>query len=90
MVDNPEQAVHIIAAKWNLVCSASRPRTGRHIHPPFGINITVSPTNTTKIEIIPRPPPAYMVDYQNNYYKTAPDTDEQNGPTWTYSGSLNG
>lgn len=31
-----------------------------------------------------------MVDYQNNYYKTAPDTDEQNGPTWTYSGSLNG
>ncbi|QBZ59808.1 hypothetical protein PoMZ_04772 [Pyricularia oryzae] len=63
MVDNPEQAVHII----DLALSA--------VHPNFGTNITVSPTNTTAIDFNPRPPPAYMVDNQNNYYKTASDTD---------------
>lgn len=31
-----------------------------------------------------------MVDNQNNYYKTASDTDKQNGPTRTYSGSPDG
>ena len=29
-----------------------------------------------------------MVDNQHNYLHTAPDKGKQNGPVWTYSGSL--
>ncbi|EGC48290.1 LysM domain-containing protein [Histoplasma capsulatum var. duboisii H88] len=35
---------------------------------------------------IPNPP--YMVDNQHNYFNTAPDKGEQNGPVWLESGSL--
>lgn len=37
-----------------------------------------------------QPAPAYMVDNRKNYYKVAPDKGKQNGPLWTYSGSLDG
>ncbi|KAI1812912.1 pectin lyase fold/virulence factor [Poronia punctata] len=44
--------------------------------------------NTTKATYNPRPAPAYMVDNQHNYYKTAPDKGRHNGPVWPYSSSL--
>lgn len=31
-----------------------------------------------------------MVDNQDNYYHEAPDKGKQNGPVWSYSGSLDG
>ncbi|TLD31026.1 hypothetical protein PspLS_01908 [Pyricularia sp. CBS 133598] len=80
----------LLATQWSLLCSASKPHALRTIHPSFGTNTTISSANTTKLEFIPRPPPTYMVDNQNNYYKTAPDKGRQNGPAWTYSGSLDG
>ncbi|PGH19016.1 hypothetical protein AJ79_00050 [Helicocarpus griseus UAMH5409] len=36
----------------------------------------------------PQPNPPYMVDNQHNYFKTAPDKGEQNGPVWRESGSF--
>ncbi|OAX83696.1 hypothetical protein ACJ72_01943 [Emergomyces africanus] len=36
----------------------------------------------------PQPNPSYMVDNQYNYFKTAPDKGEQNGPVWLESGSF--
>ncbi|EER43715.1 exo-beta-1,3-glucanase [Histoplasma capsulatum H143] len=36
----------------------------------------------------PQPNPPYMVDNQYNYFKTAPDKGEQNGPVWLESGSF--
>ncbi|KAK1974041.1 pectate lyase superfamily protein-domain-containing protein [Colletotrichum cereale] len=37
----------------------------------------------------PQPNAPYMVDNQNNYFKTAPDKGKQNGPVWLDSGSFN-
>ncbi|KAK4173152.1 glucan-beta-glucosidase [Triangularia setosa] len=68
----------VLAAQCSLVHSASTVR---------GLNTTGS-WNTTKVSYNPRPAPAYMVDNQHNYYKTAPDKGRQNGPVWAYSGSL--
>ncbi|KDN67309.1 putative 1,3-beta glucanase [Colletotrichum sublineola] len=36
----------------------------------------------------PLPPADYMVDNQNNYFKTAPDKGGQNGAVWLESGSF--
>ncbi|KAF9873206.1 putative glucan -beta-glucosidase protein [Colletotrichum karsti] len=69
----------LLAAQWSLVRSASTAR---------GLNSTHPSLNTTQGAGGPRPAPAYMVDNQHNYYKTAPDKGRQNGPVWTYSGSL--
>ncbi|KAH6856895.1 pectin lyase fold/virulence factor [Chaetomium sp. MPI-CAGE-AT-0009] len=64
----------LLAAQGSLVLSSSTiPLRGR---------------NTTKLPYDPRPAPAYMVDNQHNYYKTAPDRGKHNGPVWAYSGSL--
>ncbi|RWA10633.1 hypothetical protein EKO27_g4493 [Xylaria grammica] len=62
----------LLAAQWNLARSVTTAR---------GLNKTEPPHN-------PRPAPAYMVDNQHNFYKTAPDKGKQNGPVWAYSGSL--
>ncbi|KAL2802026.1 pectate lyase superfamily protein-domain-containing protein [Aspergillus granulosus] len=64
----------LLAAQGNLMRSSS--------------TIPVRGLNTTKLAYDPRPAPAYMVDNQHNYYKTAPDRGRQNGPVWAYSGSL--
>ncbi|KAK8122176.1 glucan 1- 3-beta-glucosidase [Apiospora sp. TS-2023a] len=69
----------LLAVQWNLVQSSSTIRRPNTAHLPF---------NTTKLAHDPRPAPAYMVDNQHNYYKTAPDKGRQNGPVWSYSGSL--
>ncbi|KAH9238229.1 glycoside hydrolase family 55 protein [Colletotrichum gloeosporioides 23] len=69
----------LLAAQGSLVLSAITVR-GRN---------TTLPSNGTNLDHGPRPAPAYMVDNQHNYYKTAPDKGRQNGPVWAYSGSLN-
>ncbi|KAF6821160.1 glucan-beta-glucosidase [Colletotrichum plurivorum] len=69
----------LLAAQWSLVGSASTIR---------GLNSTRLPSNTTKSSYDPQPVPAYMVDNQHNYYKTAPDKGRHNGPVWAYSGNL--
>ncbi|GKT84487.1 glucan 1,3-beta-glucosidase [Colletotrichum tofieldiae] len=69
----------LLATQWSLVRSSSTIR---------GLNTTHLPFNKTKFAYDPRPAPAYMVDNQHNYYKTAPDKGRQNGPVWAYSGSL--
>ncbi|GKT58402.1 glucan 1,3-beta-glucosidase [Colletotrichum tofieldiae] len=69
----------LLATQWSLVRSSSTIR---------GLNTTRLPFNKTKFAYDPRPAPAYMVDNQHNYYKTAPDKGRQNVPVWAYSGSL--
>ncbi|KAF4231144.1 hypothetical protein CNMCM8980_005368 [Aspergillus fumigatiaffinis] len=64
----------LLAAQGRIVLSSST-------IPPRGLN-------TTTLAYDPRPAPPYMVDNQHNYYKTAPDKGRQNGPVWSYSGSL--
>ncbi|KAL2788774.1 pectate lyase superfamily protein-domain-containing protein [Aspergillus keveii] len=67
----------LLAAQGRLVLSSS--------------TIPASGLNTTTLAYDPRlqqPAPAYMVDNQHNYYKTAPDKGRQNGPVWAYSGNL--
>ncbi|KAI3317157.1 pectin lyase fold/virulence factor [Xylariaceae sp. AK1471] len=53
-----------------------------------GMTSTAPKPNTTKSTYNSRSAPAYMVDNQHNYYKTAPDKGRHNGPVWPYSGSL--
>ncbi|KAH7311222.1 pectate lyase superfamily protein-domain-containing protein [Stachybotrys elegans] len=50
--------------------------------------IVLSASASPDLPYNPRPAPAYMVDNQHNYYKTAPDKGKHNGPVWAYSGSL--
>ncbi|KAI0205630.1 pectin lyase fold/virulence factor [Astrocystis sublimbata] len=53
-----------------------------------GMASTAPNLNTTKPNHNPRSAPAYMVDNQHNYYKTAPAKGRHNGPVWAYSRSL--
>ncbi|OHW93690.1 glucan-beta-glucosidase [Colletotrichum incanum] len=76
----------LLAAQCSLVLSASTIRGRNTTHLPS--NSTRLPSNGTKLDYDPRPAPAYMVDNQHNYYKTAPDKGRQNGPVWAYSGNL--
>ncbi|KAK8080204.1 hypothetical protein PG997_008022 [Apiospora hydei] len=76
----------VLAAQWSVALSSSTVRGLDRVYLPF--NTTKPFSNESKHVYNPRPAPAYMLDNQHNYYKTAPDKGKHNGPVWAYSGNL--